>query len=336
MNNQNNLKKELRELREEIDKIDDTIVELLNKRGNIVAAIGDLKDRLDMKVFQPQREKEIIERLKNKSSIFRDSSIEAIWKEIMSASKLIQGSITKVGYLGPKGTFTHQAALEYFPKAGSEFITASSSLEIFENVEKGLIDFGVIPIENSLHGTVREIRLQPQTIQNVVNYTVVVDAANVNGLLLPGMTATIDFVVEQREDVLLISNTALRFQPNQEMLAELRNTMMEKIADLPDSVKQLRKQEMDMRMQHTGFPGMGAQNESQLPDDVALLWYFDDKNKLSIMPARTGATDGQKTEIVQGHNIREGMEFISSIEKDGKSKSSSRNDQAMPHRPPIF
>ena len=156
MNNQNNLKKELRKLREEIDKIDDTIVELLNKRGNIVAAIGDLKGQLDMKVFQPQREKEIIERLKNKSSIFRDSSIEAIWKEIMSASKLIQGSITKVGYLGPKGTFTHQAALEYFPKAGSEFITASSSLEIFENVEKGLIDFGVIPIENSLQGTVRE------------------------------------------------------------------------------------------------------------------------------------------------------------------------------------
>lgn len=190
--------------------------------------------------------------------------------------------------------------------------------------------------DETFHGTVREIRLQPQTIQNVVNYTVVVDAANVNGLLLPGMTATIDFVVEQREDVLLISNTALRFQPSQEMLAELRKTMMEKIADLPDSVKQLRRQEMDMRMQHTGFPGMGAQNESQLPDDVALLWYFDDKNKLRIMPARIGATDGQKTEIVQGHNIKEGMEFISSIEKDGKSKSSSKTGQAMPRRSPIF
>jgi len=156
MNNQNNLKKELRKLREEIDKIDDTIVELLNNRGKIVAMIGDLKDSLNMKVFQPHREKEIIERLKNKSSLFRDSSIEAIWKEIMSASKLLQGSVTKVGYLGPEGTFTHQAALEYFPKAGSEFITASSSLEIFESVEKGIIDFGVIPIENSLQGTVRE------------------------------------------------------------------------------------------------------------------------------------------------------------------------------------
>lgn len=156
MNDQNNLKKVLRELREEIDKIDDTIVDLLNKRGEIVINIGNLKEKLDMKVFQPHREKEIIKRLKDKSGIFKNSSIEAIWKEIMSASKLIQGLTNKVGYLGPKGTFTHQAALEFFPKAGSEFIPSSSSLEIFENVEKDLIDFGVIPIENTLQGTVRE------------------------------------------------------------------------------------------------------------------------------------------------------------------------------------
>jgi chorismate mutase/prephenate dehydratase len=156
MNNQNDLKQELRKLREEINKVDDSIVGLLNDRGNIVIRIGELKNKLDMKVFQPQREKQIVERLKEKSSIFKSSSIEAIWKEIMSASKLIQGMITKVGYLGPKGTFTHQAALEFFPKAGSEFTPSSSSLEIFENVEKGLIDFGVIPIENTLQGTVRE------------------------------------------------------------------------------------------------------------------------------------------------------------------------------------
>ncbi|MFX0083688.1 MAG: prephenate dehydratase [Candidatus Hodarchaeota archaeon] len=156
MENQNNLKEELRKLREEINEVDDTIVELLNNRGNIVTKIGELKNKLNMKIFQPQREKEIIDRLKRKSIIYKNSSIEAIWKEIMSASQLIQGEITKIGYLGPKGTFTHQAALEFFPKSGSEFIPASSSLEIFENVEKDLIDFGVIPIENSLQGTVRE------------------------------------------------------------------------------------------------------------------------------------------------------------------------------------
>ena len=156
MNEIDNLKKELRELREDINKIDDDLVDLLNKRGISVIKIGDLKNKLNLKVLQPQREKEIIERLNEKSTVFKNSSIEAIWKEIMSASKLIQGLKNRVGYLGPNGTFTHQAALEYFPKAGSEFITSNSSIEIFEKIEKGLIDFGVVPIENSLQGTVRE------------------------------------------------------------------------------------------------------------------------------------------------------------------------------------
>lgn len=156
MNDQNNLKKELRELREDIDKIDDDLVDLLNERGNNVIKIGNLKKKLDLKIFQPQREKEVIERLKNKSIVFKNTSIEAIWEEIVSASKLIQGLKNRVGYLGPNGTFTHQAALEYFPKAGSEFITSNSLIEIFEKIEKDIVDFGVIAIENSLQGTVRD------------------------------------------------------------------------------------------------------------------------------------------------------------------------------------
>jgi len=156
MNDQNKLKEELRKLREKIDNIDDKIINLLNERGEVVINVGNLKDRLDMKVFQPHREKEIITRLTNKSELFSKTSIEAIWKEIMSASKVIQGQKNKVGFLGPEGTFTHQAALDYFPKAGSEFLPFSSSLEIFESLEKNLITYGVIPIENSLQGTVRE------------------------------------------------------------------------------------------------------------------------------------------------------------------------------------
>ena len=147
MNENNNLREDLNKLRDEINKIDDKLVDLLNKRGNNVIKIGDLKNKLNLTVFQPHRENEIIERLENKSTIFKNTSIEAIWKEIMSASKLIQGLKNRVGYLGPKGTFTHQAALEYFPKAGSEFITSNNSLEIFEKVEKDLIDFGVVPMK---------------------------------------------------------------------------------------------------------------------------------------------------------------------------------------------
>ncbi|MFX1575405.1 MAG: prephenate dehydratase [Promethearchaeota archaeon] len=156
MSENNNLEKDLRILRDKIDKIDDSIIDLLNKRGKLVIDIGNLKQKLNLKVSQSQREKEIIERLKNKATVFKNGSIDAIWKEIMSASKLIQGDINKVGYLGPEGTFTHQAALEYFPKAGSEFKTFNSTSEIFESIEKDIIEFGVIPIENSLQGTVRE------------------------------------------------------------------------------------------------------------------------------------------------------------------------------------
>ncbi len=74
----------------------------------------------------------------------------------MGACKIIEGSIVKVGYLGPKGTFTHQAALEFFPKAGTNFIECKNNSKIFESIEKDITEFGVIPIENSLQGTVRD------------------------------------------------------------------------------------------------------------------------------------------------------------------------------------
>ncbi|MHA1414526.1 MAG: prephenate dehydratase [Promethearchaeota archaeon] len=157
MKNEEQLVKKLKELRNEIDKVDDKIIELLNKqRGNLAMQIGNIKNMLEMDISQPQRELEIIERIKNKETVFRSSSIEAIWKEILSASKVIQGTISKVGFLGPLGTFTHQAALNYFPKSGTEFIPFNTSADIFDNIDKDLIDFGIVPIENSLQGTVRE------------------------------------------------------------------------------------------------------------------------------------------------------------------------------------
>jgi len=148
--------KEIENLRKDIDEIDDQIVDLLNKRGNVVIKIGSIKKTLNINVTQPHREKEVIDRITKKRTVFKKSSIEAIWKEVISASKVIQDIISKIGYLGPIGTFTHQAALEFFPKAGSEFIPNKDLIEIFDNVEKGKIEYGVVPIENTLQGTVRE------------------------------------------------------------------------------------------------------------------------------------------------------------------------------------
>ena len=69
--------------------------------------------------------------------------------------------------------------------------------------------------DKGFSGTVRQIRLQPTTVQNVVTYTVIVSADNQEGLLLPGMTATVDFIVAEAHDALLVPNAALRFRPEE-------------------------------------------------------------------------------------------------------------------------
>ena len=147
---------ELDKLREEINKIDKKLIELLNMRGEIMQKVGEYKRNNNLGIYQPAREKEIIDKLKSMSTILKPNNIESIWKEIMGACKAIQGAIRKVGYLGPEGTFTHQAALEFFSKAGTQFINCKNVLEIFENIEKEILDFGVIAIENSLQGTVHD------------------------------------------------------------------------------------------------------------------------------------------------------------------------------------
>jgi len=85
--------------------------------------------------------------------------------------------------------------------------------------------------DDSFAGVVRQVRLQPTTIQNVVNYTVVVDATNDRGVLLPGMTATVDFIVDSRKDVLMVPNAALQVKPTDEMLATLRERMDKRRAE---------------------------------------------------------------------------------------------------------
>lgn len=85
----------LENLRKEIDSIDDKIVELLNKRGEVVIEVGRLKKEHNLEVKQPSREKELIERIGIKSKIYKKSYIQAIWKEILKASREIQDLILK-------------------------------------------------------------------------------------------------------------------------------------------------------------------------------------------------------------------------------------------------
>ncbi len=156
MEKKENINEELEELRENIDKIDDSLIELLNKRAGLVIEIGKIKKKHNLEIYQPPRERAILNHVREKSSTLGATDMESIWKEIMGACKNIQGYTPKIGYLGPIGTFTHQAALNFFPKSSSEFISLNSIQEIFDSIQKDKISFGLVPIENSLYGTVRE------------------------------------------------------------------------------------------------------------------------------------------------------------------------------------
>lgn len=148
--------RDIEKLRKEIDNIDINLIDLLEKRGELAKEISQIKIGKNLEVYQPDREKKVIQNVKSMVKVLNPDNIESIWKEIMGACKVIQNLIVKVGYLGPIGTFTHQAAREFFPKAGTKFIACKNIEEIFEIIEKDVLEFGVVPIENSLQGTVRK------------------------------------------------------------------------------------------------------------------------------------------------------------------------------------
>jgi HlyD family secretion protein len=180
-------------------------------------------------------------------------------------------------------------------------------------------------------GVVREIRLQPEVVQNIVNYTVVINAENQDRLLLPGMTATVDFIIEQCEDVLMIANAALHFEPSDQMLAEIHDNMKKKFASLPDSVKE------KMQANRSSAPDSSAQKE--ISENSGVLWFFGEDNKLSMIRVRTGMTDGKYTELIDNPGdpvIEPGMEFISGSLKAGASETKSTSNQRRPGPPPLF
>lgn len=168
-------------------------------------------------------------------------------------------------------------------------------------------------------GTVRQIRLQPELVSNVVNYTVVIDADNEQNLLIPGMTATVDFIVEQKKDVLLIPNTALRFQPPQKEIEKFRERREKELAALPDSLK-------NMRMNRPGAGerfGQRPNGNPRLPGDIKEVWFLDEKGRLAMEPVRIGITDGIRTEIVRSRSLKEGVKVIIGSGTPGKTSSPS-------------
>lgn len=172
-------------------------------------------------------------------------------------------------------------------------------------------------------GTVRQIRLQPELVSNVVNYTVVIDAANEQNLLIPGMTATVDFIVEQKKDVLLIPNIALRFQPPQKEIERFRERGEKELAALPDSLKNMRMNRLEAGQRFGRMSGQRSDGNPRLSSDIKEVWFLDEKGRLAMEPVRIGITDGTRSEIVRSRSLKEGVKVITGSGISGKTSSPS-------------
>ncbi len=137
-----------------IDDIDDTILELINRRLNLAKRIGELKKDSGNRVVDSTRESEILRRLtgRNKGPL-NPNVLHHIFIDIIAAARAIQAS-QRVAYLGPEATFTHLAATSHFGYSVT-YVPQPSIREIFSEVEKGACDYGVVPVENSVEGSVR-------------------------------------------------------------------------------------------------------------------------------------------------------------------------------------
>ncbi len=143
----------IQELRKKIDELDDRLIDLLNERARIVIEIGNIKKNEELEFHSPSREREILERLttRNKGP-FPQDTLKAVYREILSSSLSLERPL-RIAYLGPRATFTHMAGMQQFGLA-AQYVPVESIKDVFSEVERGRVDYGVVPVENSTEGVV--------------------------------------------------------------------------------------------------------------------------------------------------------------------------------------
>jgi chorismate mutase/prephenate dehydratase len=147
------MSKDLAQLRTAIDAVDRELLRLLNQRAALAGEVGDLKRAEGSVVYRPEREAQVINNLQAANpGPLKDRNVATIWREIMSACRALEEP-QRVAYLGPKGTFSEEAALKFFGSS-IEHVPCVSFDEVFQATTAGTAQFGVIPVENSTEGAV--------------------------------------------------------------------------------------------------------------------------------------------------------------------------------------
>jgi HlyD family secretion protein len=160
-------------------------------------------------------------------------------------------------------------------------------------------------------GTVRQVRLQPETVQNVVIYTVIIDVRTEKKLLLPGMTATIDFIILDHPDTLLVPNSALSFQPP--VPDNAAGGPLSKFANTAQGG------------QKPVGPPMRA-----LPDDKAKVFYMTQEGYPRVALFTPGESDGVYTEVLESDDLFEGTKVITGLAASDEKKQNASKKSFFP------
>ncbi len=147
---------DIENMRTRIDSIDERIHELLNERARCAQQVGASKTAQGLSTaefYRPEREAQVLRQaIARNQGPLSNEEIARLFREIMSAC-LAQEEPLKIAFLGPEGTFSQQAVLKHFGHS-VRALPLPAIGEVFEEVQAGHADFGIVPIENSTEGTV--------------------------------------------------------------------------------------------------------------------------------------------------------------------------------------
>ncbi|KAB2641561.1 MAG: prephenate dehydratase [Verrucomicrobia bacterium] len=143
----------LDDIRNQIDTLDVGLLDLLSRRAELVHQVGLVKKRDGLQIYAPEREEALLRKLVEMNrGRMPERSIRAIYREIMSTALALEDDL-KIAYLGPEGTWTHQAAIKKFGHSVT-YASQPNFADVFDQVARRRVDYGVVPIENSTEGAV--------------------------------------------------------------------------------------------------------------------------------------------------------------------------------------
>ena len=266
------------------------------------------------------------------------TDVESSYASLQSAETAVERSKTNLGYAyiySPINGKIINRTVEQGQTVAASFSSPTlfsiaedlSSMRILANVDES--DIGQIKegqkvkftvqtyTDKTFDGVVTQIRLHSNTLSNVVNYTVAISAENKERSLLPGMTATVDFYINHRENVLLVPNTALRVEPSESMMAEIQKNVEEQMKNFPDSLR---------NMHPSGPPPPSFVNSIPDKNKMKRIFYLDSTGKLKMSPVMIGLTDGKNTEVIGSRELKEGMKIITGFQEEENAASSKKTN----------